>query len=313
MENDEELKNKVIQYWDTELNKYKEIVAPGMMQLIEEERAPYKKQLDFLYDAYMFQNYLLDHQDELLGKNVNKTISLFFIRAASDLFALRQCLMVGQLVTAATIERNIFQTYVDNKLVLADDTEERCKLYEEYQHVLLWNRINTHKKYLAELELDPNVLAEKRNSEKEYFNNLYKNFEIKQIEENYEKVKGNYHPRYPYNWAWKIFKGELKDKKKLTLEFICRKLGIYDDYLHVYATSSLAVHNQPFVANFMTRKDGITSVPIFNDTINSIAGISASFVIEIFILLLKYSNSEKFEEIEFYLNHIYKKTYIDNR
>ena len=313
MENDEELKNKVIQYWGNELEKYKLLVAPGMRQLIDEERAPYKKQLDFLYEAYMFQNYLLDHQDDLLGKSVNKTVSLFFIRAASDLFALRQCLMVGQLVTAATIERNIFQTYVDMRLVLNDEIEERSKLYEEYQYVLLWNRIKTHKKYLAELESDPNVSDEKRNSEKEYFDNLYKDFGIKQIEENYEKVKVNYHPKYPYNWAWKIFKDELKDKKKLTLEFICRKLGIYDDYLHVYATSSLAVHNQPFVANFMTRKDGITSVPIFNDTINSIAGISASFVIDIFILLLKYSNSEKFEEIEFYLNHIYKKTYIDNR
>jgi len=313
MENDEEFKKKVIQYWDNELEKYKLLVGPGMRQLIDEERAPYKKQLDFLYDAYMFQNYLLDHQDDLLGKYVNKTVSLFFIRAASDLFALRQCLMVGQLVTAATIERNIFQTYVDNKLVLDDDTEERSKLYEEYQYVLLWNRIKMHKKYLAELESDPNVLVEKRNSERSYFNNLYKNFEIEQIEDNYEKVKHNYHPKYPYNWAWKIFKDELKDKKKLTLEFICRKLGIYDDYLHVYATSSLAVHNQPFVANFMTRKDGITSVPIFNNTVSSITGISVSFVIEIFILLLKYSKSEKFEEIEFYLNHIYKKTYIDNR
>ena len=312
MENDEELKNKVIQYWGNELEKYKLLVGPGMRQLIDEERAPYKKQLDFLYDAYMFQNYLLDHQDDLIGKYVNKTISLFFIRAASDLFALRQCLMVGQLVTAATIERNIFQTYVDTRLVLNDETEERNKLYEEYQHVLLWSRVNTYKRYLEELESNTAIPNEKKNSEREYFSNLYKDFNIKEIEENYEKVKENYHPKYPYNWAWKIFKNELNNKKKITLEFICRRLGIYEDYLHVYATSSLAVHNQPFVANFMTRKGGITSVPIFNETISSIAGISASLVIEVILMILEYSKSDKIEEIGYYLNYIYKKTFIDN-
>ncbi len=313
MENDEEIKNNVIQYWDSEIERYKLLVGPGIRQLIDEEREPYKKQLDFLYDAYMFQNYLLDHQDDLLRKYVNNTIMLFFIRAASDLFALRQCLMVGQLVAAATIERNIFQTYVDMRLVLDNDTEERSKLYEEYQYVLLWNRIKTHEKYLAELESDLKVPAEKRNSEKEYFNHFYKDFDINNIEETYEKVKHNYHPKYPYRWARKIFKNELRDKKKLTLELICRKLGIYDDYIHVYATSSLAVHNQPFVANFMIRKNGITSAPVFNDLLNTIAGVSASFVIEIFIMVLKYSNSEKLEEIEFYLNHIFKQAFINNR
>jgi len=31
------------------------------------------------------------------------------------------------------------------------------------------------------------------------------------IESNYQKVKVNYHPKYPYHWAWKIYKDKIKE------------------------------------------------------------------------------------------------------
>jgi len=162
----EELKNKVIDFYRNELNKYKELVGPGLKRLLDEERAPYLKSLNVLYDIYMYQNYLLDNQAEYFNKPDNQTLSLFFIKAAGDIFALRQCLMVGQLVSASSIERNIVETYVNTRLVLEKDSEARFQLYEEYQHALLWYRVKTYKNYLQDLESDKTIPNEKINSEK---------------------------------------------------------------------------------------------------------------------------------------------------
>lgn len=306
----EELKNRVIDHYQNELNKYKDQVGPGLKRLLDEERTPYLKSLNALYDVYMFQNYLLDNQAEYFNKPGNQTLSLFFTKAAGDIFALRQCLMVGQLVSASSIERNIFETYVNTRLVLEKDSEARFQLYEEYQHALLWERVRAFKNYLQELESDETIPSEKLNSEKEYFQNLYKDIDMEVIETNYQKVKENYHPKKPHHWAWKVYKDVNKGNNP-TLGFICKKLGIYNDYLHVYSTSSLAVHNQPLLANMMTRKGGITSVPIFTETTNSIAGISTSLVTEIIMMILEYAGSNKLDEMGLFLNNLFKESFID--
>ena len=289
-QNEEDIK-KILKFYREELERYKSIATPGLQKLMDEERAPYRKKLDALYDIYMFQNYLIDNFQEFFNNPANKTLSLFFIKASGDLFAIRQCLMVGQLISASSIERNIFETYIDTRLIIEKDTEERSNLYENYQHVLLWDRIKTYKKYLEELDFDTDIPEEVKKSEKIYYENLYKDINEDAAMKNYEDVKNNYHPKYPYHWAWKIFKDEIKDQRNPNREFLCKKLGIYNDYLHVYSTNSLAVHNQPFMANFMTRKgrEGITSVPVFSETTASIAGISASLVIEIIMMILEYS------------------------
>jgi hypothetical protein len=56
----------------------------------------------------------------------------------------------------------------------------------------------------------------------------------------------------------------------------------------------------------------LTSAPIFSDTTGSIAGISASLVIEIIMMILEYSQSNKYDEIGLFLNHLFKKSFIDN-
>jgi len=260
--------HKIIQDYTDKLNEYKFIVTPILKRFMEDEREPYIGGLNVLYDIYMFQNYLVDNIKEFFNNPVNKTLTLFFIKVSGDLFALRQCLMVGQLISASSISRNIFETYIDTRLILDKDSEERSTLYENHQYVLIWLRMQTYKKYIEELELNANLPIEIKKAEIDYYGDLYKEVDEKTIKENYEKVKEDYHPKYPYHWAWKIFKDETKKQKNPSREFICKKLGIYNDYLHVYSTSSLAVHNQPFMANFIIKKEqqGITSTPIFSDT-----------------------------------------------
>ncbi|MGD1007879.1 MAG: DUF5677 domain-containing protein [Ignavibacteriaceae bacterium] len=311
MENNDGNINKTLQYYNEELNKYKSIALPGIQKLIEVERAPYLKQLNALNDIYIFQNYLLDYQQIFFNKPINKTITLFFAKVASDLFSIRQCLMVGQLISASSIGRNVFETYVDTRVVLENDTEERSKLYENYQYIQLWLRIVAYKKYLHELEIDTNISEEKKIDEINYYKSLYKDVGEEEIKNNFEKVKKDYHPKYPFHWAWKIYREETKDKQNPKLDFICKRLGIYNDYLHVYSTNSLAVHNQPFMANFMTREGSITSVPIFSEITNSIAGISASLVIKIIMLVLEYTKSVKAEDVRLFLNNLFKQSFID--
>ncbi len=308
LENDEKYIDDILKLYNDELNKYKAIVNPGIKRLIEEERVPYLNQLNALYDIYVFQNYLLDNQQKFFNKPGNQTVSLFFSKVAGNLFSIRQCLNVGQLISASSIERDIFETYIDAKLILEKDTEERIKLYEEYQHVQLWLRLIEYMKYLKELEKDDSMSNEKKASEKEYYEKLILNQNENIISENYEKFKVNYHPKFPYSWAWKLFRNEIKDQRNPSREYICKKLGIFNDYLHVYSTSSLIVHNQALMANFMTRENHITSVPIFSQLTSSIAGISASLVLEIILLILKYSESDKYYEIKLYLNYLYKNT-----
>jgi hypothetical protein len=219
--------------------------------------------------------------------------------------------MVGQLISASSIGRNVFETYVDTRVVLENDTEERSKLYENYQYIQLWLRIVAYKKYLHELEIDTNISEEKKIDEINYYKSLYKDVGEEEIKNNFEKVKKDYHPKYPFHWAWKIYREETKDKQNPKLDFICKRLGIYNDYLHVYSTNSLAVHNQPFMANFMTREGSITSVPIFSEITNSIAGISASLVIKIIMLVLEYTKSVKAEDVRLFLNNLFKQSFID--
>lgn len=307
----EESKYQVINFYKSELNKYKDIVDQGLKKLLDEERTPYLKQLNALYDIYLFQNYLIDYQNEYFNNLTNKALILFFSKTAGDIFSLRQCLMVGQIVSASVIERNIFETFVNTKLILEKDTGLRSQLFEEFQDVQIWERMKTYKKYIEELNVDKMIVNEVKVSEKKYFEALYKDIDIEILKSNYERIKENYHPQYPHHWAWKIFKDEIKNQKNPNLGFICKKLGLYSDYLHVYSTTSLAVHNQPLLANMMTKDGNLTSIPIFSENTNSIAGISAGFVIDIILMIIEFAKSKSSDEIEIFLNHFYKENFID--
>ncbi len=67
------------------------------------------------------------------------------------------------------------------------------------------------------------------------------------------------------------------------------------------------------MSNLITRKDkpGITSTPIFTETKSDIAGISSNIVIEMIAIILKYSKLKEADEIELFLNNLYKKTFVD--
>ena len=296
-----------------DLNKYFSFIYPGYKDNLDKERKPYLKHIDSLSEFYFYTNYLLDKYKNFFATIPSNAFSLFYSKIASDVISVRQCLLLGQLLSAVSIERNIFETYVDTKLILAANTEERLNLFADYEYVQIWLKTNEYQKFIDQLENKENrnqKEEETLNSVKEHLAGLLGNEQLPQVLENYERVKENYHPKFPFHWAYKIFKDE-RNGRNPSLSSICKSLGIYHDYLQVYVTNSFAVHNSPLMRNFLDRGHGISSIPNFNRNIIAIAGITLNFAEEVTFMILKHINFPDFEKSKLYLENLYARTFID--
>jgi hypothetical protein len=302
--------SEVVKEIDAEMDSYIAHIYEPYKKVLNSKRAPYQKQLDFLSNFYVLLHFISDKYRNFFNTLPVNALGLFYSKIGSDIISIRQCLFMGQLLSASSIERNIFETYVDTLLILENDTEERIRLYMDYEHVELWLKYEEYKRDLTDLESNPDIAGDQIESARYHFNQLFKKEEIPLLVEAYEKIKDNYHPKTPYHWAWKIFKDKIKGQNP-KLNFICKYLGIYDDYQQVYSTASLAVHNSPLMRNFLSDGEGMSSIPIFNETLKSIAGISLNLSIEIINKIFRYINFPDVDRIEFYLNHTYKKVFID--
>lgn len=292
--------------YDEKLDEYLTLIYPKYKKMLDETRAPYIKEIDALGELHLFQNYLLDFEKPSLVKSNGTPFALFYTKIASDVICVKQCLMLGQLLPAISIERNIFETFIDTKIITERDTSERMKLYEEFGNITIWQNYEIGKKYLKLLKEGKDYDAEAIKIEEKNFETLFNENELL---ENYNKIKENYNPKKPFHWAWKIYRDELKDRNP-SIEFLCKKLNLYEDYFRVYKTNSLAVHNSPLMANIITKNGGLTSTPIFSDKIRSIAGLSFNYAIEVIMMILEFSNAPNKKEIESYLHSKFEKIYM---
>lgn len=303
----------VIDRIEKELDEYFKAIYPGYSKLISSERDPYLKHIDSLSHFYFYLNYLLDKYKDFFNAKPADAFILFYSKIASDAISIRQCLLLGQLISAISIERNIFETYVDTRLIIEKDTKERLVLYSDYEFIQIWLKQLEYQNYIDELEKKVDIDEEEKEtleSLKRHLDGLISNEEMPRILENYNRVKDNYHPKYPFHWAWKIFKDD-RNGRNPSISSICKSLGIYNDYLQVYVTNSFAVHNSPLMKNFLDRGKGISSIPNFSQSIIPITAISMNFAIETIKLILSCIKFPDLIEIEFYLNYLYKKTFID--
>ena len=289
-------------YYEDETQKYFNKVVEGLKILLDRGSQPYKKQLEFLYHIHIFQNYLLDEQQKYFKTPASISISTFYSKAASDILCIYYCLSQGQIISAMSIERNIFESFVNLKLILEKDTVARIKLYEEYEYVQKWNRLEEYKKYIEELKRRENITEEKKREEEEEFKKVFDDQMVKSVTENYLKVKDNYLAGRPFHWAWKIYKDEIQRGRNPSLSFICNKLGIEKMYLQFYSLNSMVVHSEPLMTTLLTQNEGITPAPNFNESIKNIAASASMLVIDIITLVQKYAGSPTYKEIEDYLN-----------
>ena len=293
---------KIIEKYDGECQEYFNKICTGLKRLLAEGHDKYSKQLEFLYHLHLFQNYLLDDQEQYFKTSSTISISAFYSKAASDVLCLYECLRQGQIISSMSIERNIFESFVNLKLILDDDTINRIKLYEEFGYVQQWNRIEEYQKYLQNIKSNKNISNEEKEKEEESFKKIFDDETIRVAHENYNRVKDNYLVGRPFQWAWKIFKDQIQKGRNPSFSFICKQLGIEKMYLQFYSLNSTVVHSTPLMSQMLTQKGGITPAPNFSNPIENIAATSSMLAIDIILLVLKYAKSPKYDEIEDYLN-----------
>ncbi len=297
-----EEEQKLFDHYEKETQEYFNKIFPGLTRLLSEGREPFRKHINFLYDIHLFQNYLLDDQEKYFKSDASISISTFYSKAASDILCLYQCLNQGQIISSMSIERNIFESFVNLKLILEKDTISRIKLYEEFGYVQQWNRIEEYRKYIDSIMENPQISDEEKKTEEDGYNKLFDAELIKNTSENYLKVKDNYLSGRPFHWAWKIYKDEIQKGRNPSIFFICKKLGIEKMYLQFYSLNSIVVHSQPLMSSMLTQKGGITPAPNFSDPIKNVAATSSILVTDIILLVLSYAKSPKYNEIKDYLN-----------
>jgi hypothetical protein len=294
-------KDKLYNHYEEECQKYFNKVYPGLKRILNEGYEKFRDALNVLYDLHIFQNYLLDAQEEYFKREASICISTFYSKTASDILCLYECLRQGQIISSMVIERNIFESFVNLKLILQSNTKERIKLYEDFAIVQRWNRIKEFEEYIEKQKKAGILSDEKLKEEEDRLKKVINEEERKRINEDYEVIKNNYLEGRPFHWAWKIFNNELQKGRNPSLSFICDKLGISAAYLQVYSLNSIIVHSESLMTNMLVQNGGITSVANFNDNLKSIAASSMSLAIDIILMVLHYAKSPKYEEVRYYL------------
>lgn len=259
---------------------------------IENNAAKYTKAIDSLRELYFFQSFLLDSQYKKIFKNVPDALMLQFSKTAVLTQSIHQSLSVGLQIPANILLRSLFEVFVDTKVLTERDTEYRCKLYSNYYWVSSWLHLNGYQKLKTKQPENEKIANT--------FNNLFPQEKKDQIESNYNEVKADYHSIMPYHWAWKIYRAVNKNKNPTT-KFLCRQLGLEEDYLRLYSLSSAVVHNSPLQENLI-KKGGVTTIaPIFNQNTDATAGMSLNYAIEIILLIIK--NESNYDYVKQFLKN----------
>jgi len=296
--------DEIKKHYESELNSYKYTLLPKLNESIISERALYNTEIDGLLNFYLLSLYLLDNSKIYFTEPAKFSLNFIFTKTATDIISLHQCLSIGQKISSSYIIRSIFETYVDLKIISIQDSELRMKLYQEFQIITKWNHYCNYKNYIAKLvKSDNHELLEEV---QENFDRLFNKKEIAELKVNYKNISCNYHPKKPYHWAWSIFKGKLNGRK-LTLKFICEEIGLYNDYLQIYSSTSIATHNDPLTINLLIKNGNATPSPNFSKDTKIYAALGLNFTVEIYLIIFKLINSPKYYELEMFLNYLYHK------
>ncbi|MGH2569498.1 MAG: DUF5677 domain-containing protein, partial [Bacteroidota bacterium] len=244
----------ILKKYDGLLQEYANRVMPHFPAYLEKQRQPFNPFFKKLFDFYLFTSYLIDSKlfpddDKLVGLRV------LFAKGCLSFFGIYSCLQNGLSSEGAVLLRSLFETLLNEKLILAENTEERAKLFYEFHFVEKWNNLEANRRLLREGKTTQAT-----------FDKTYDGIKLNQVTQDYDRVKSNYHPTRPYHWAWTIFKSETKGNNP-SISFIADKLGFAEDYVKVYQALSLSVHGSPNILNLVRNEKGISMAPNFTRTV----------------------------------------------
>ena len=280
---------KILEKYDSALEQYTNEVLPGFWHTLQNRRRPFQPFLEKLFKFYLFCSYLADCKLFANKEEKYPSLQILYVKASLALFGIRNCLQYGLVTEGAILLRSLFEAYLNVKLILQKDTEERLKLFYDFRHVEQWNNLLANKKLLKNGKLTQDA-----------FDKKFTSAHTKDIEENYLLVKSNYNQKQPYHWAWKIFNDEIKGNP--SVRFIASKLDLSLDYVQVYTSLSIAVHNSPNLLNLVSTGNIITLNPNFSDSIYHDGCLALLYLSELIEDIAQYLELAEANEISTYLS-----------
>lgn len=286
----------IVKNWDSELHNYSKEMVPKFQQKLKIDSLKYESILKKLYDLYILHSFIVD---EKLSNKPYSAIMLFWGKSAHSVLGLYNCLKSGLASEAAILLRNVFELYVNVKLILEQDVDERVKLWDDFRFIIEWNN------YQLNLNLLSKGIISLEQFEKTFTTEL-----IKKIEYNYEKVKENYHPKYPHHWAWKIFKDKYKGRNP-NLKKICDHLNLQFDYVKIYSSLSTIVHSTPHMSNLISYGQNISIAPIFSEKISTLIKLSVDYSCELIYSITEHLDKKLGDELNLYLSYFKYNVFYD--
>ena len=280
----------IIQKYEEILSEYYKESQIIIDRYIKEKRRPYTKLLKGIYEFYIFCSYLLD--EKIIKPSAENDIILgLYSKSCLSLYGIYSCLKDGLASEAASLLRNLFETYLNVKLILEFDSDYRIRLFNDFKYVQRYLSIKQNQDLLSK-----GLITEER------FEKTYPKQLIDETYNKYDEIKDNYHPKIPYSWAWAIFKDKINGKNP-SVRTIAIHLGEEFDYVKLYSTMSIPVHSSPLIENIIGDGKVKTLAPLFNEHIVGLSFLSLDIVGKVISELLnKYSDTQTTEEINTYMN-----------
>lgn len=281
---------EILEKYDKALQEYADKLLPAFSKHLQSQSAPFDPLFKKLFYFYIFCSYLAD-SNLFPGYGKYTCLQTLYAKASLSLFGIYSCSKDGLVTEVAVLLRSLFETYLNVKLLLKEDSEKRLNLFEEFSFVEKWNSLQANKKLLKDGKIT-----------KDSFDKTFTPALVKEIEEKYSIVKSNYHPTQPYHWAWKIFKDETKDQRNPTIRFIANKLDLSYDYVKVYASLSISVHNSPNLLNLLSSENVISLAPYFSRLIYNFGCLAIEYMAYVIEDIVSYLGFGEPNEISTYVN-----------
>jgi len=220
--------------------------------------------MDTLYIIY---HYLNERDGRGIINDAPKGVRILYAKLANCLIGIIRLLQAGHEGPAAMLLRALFETYVNLKVILKENVQERSQLFEDYLFIerSRLTSISDEEKAKNELQL--------------------------------EKVRANYHPDRPFSWCWKVVPSKEKDKndvpKNPTFRELCKHVGRHQGSKYLYGHLSGAIHTGPSYEKWLNNKDGEMEMgSLFRPGIEKTANLTIAYAGDALAHVIKYLNPD---------------------
>jgi hypothetical protein len=235
---------------------------------LAESRKRYSEFLQMLTDFYGFMSFLVD-DNQIDHNEVSEPVITVYHKTALSLFAVNICLNYGLVGDSSIILRSIFENWLTTEIIFEDSWKDRAKLFGRYEHVEKYLQLKRDLELVGKELMESGKLEEiipPRNQTK--------------IEDEFQKVRSDYHPTKPHHWAWKIYKAKNKGKNP-NISFLAKHFNELPSYNRLYSSASAYAHGSPVAKNIMQEEKSITLAPRHTDLIFNVGYLSLHFCVRI--------------------------------